>query len=128
MLHLILNYALFAIAGILLLWFFYIGVMDLKFARDAGMLTTAAKIMGYPFLFVGLAVDLIVNLTIAPVIFLDWPRETTVTGHIQRLVNGSAGWRRTLALWFAVNLLNSVSGKGSPHITIPIPLPPLPAK
>lgn len=118
MLHLILNYALFAITGILLLWFFYIGVMDLKSARDAGMLTPAAKVLGYPLLFVGLFIDLAVNILICTVLFADWPHEYTVTGRIQRLVAAS-GWRQRTALWIAVNLLNSVSGKNTPHIDIP---------
>src|SRR5579872_1506832 len=111
----ILDYILYAIGGIYTLWFFYVAVMDMRSARDAGTLTLAAKIMGYPIMFAGLAVDFIVNLTIAPVIFLDWPRELTVSGHIQRLVDGPAGWRKSLATWFAINLLNSMS-IGSPHI------------
>jgi len=127
MLYFILSYLGWSIAGIYLLWLFYIAVMDMRSARDVGTLTTAAKVMGYPILFIGLGVDLLVNVFAATLVFLDLPKELTVTGHVQRLVDGKAGWRKTLALWFAVNLLNSMS-IGSPHITIPVPLPPIPAQ
>ena len=40
------------------LWIFYLAVMNLKRARDAGLLNLTAKCLGYPILIAGVAVEL----------------------------------------------------------------------
>ena len=46
---------------------------------------------------------------------------------VQRLVDCPPGWHLTLDLR-KERLLNSVSGKGTPHIDLPVQLPPIPAQ
>lgn len=92
-------------------WIFYLAVMNLKRAKDAGKLTMPAKVMGYPVLFVGLALDCLLNLTVCTFLFADLPREGLVTQRLKRLVAGD-GWRAALARWFAVHLLDDFDPSG----------------
>ena len=39
------------------LWIFYLAVMNLARAKRAGLLTTTAKVLGYPVLIVGYVLD-----------------------------------------------------------------------
>ncbi len=92
-------------------WIFYLAVMNLKRAKDAGKLTMPAMVMGYPVLFVGLALDCLLNLTVCTILFLELPREGLVTARLKRLV-ASTGWRAVLARWFAASLLDAFDPSG----------------
>lgn len=92
-------------------WIFYLAVMNLKRAKDAGKLSKAAMVMGYPVLFVGLAFDCLLNLTVCTFLFLELPREGLVTARLKRLAVGG-GWRAALAIWFAANLLDAFDPSG----------------
>mgnify|MGYP000868672906 CR=1 FL=1 len=48
------TYALITLLCVYLLWVHYVAVMRLMQVRDAGHLTAAMKVIGYPALFVGL--------------------------------------------------------------------------
>lgn len=82
------------------LWIFYLAVMNLKRVRDMGKLGTVAKVFGYPVLLVGYALDVLVNVTLMTVLFLEIPRETTVTARLKRHNRTGSGWRQRLAAWF----------------------------
>lgn len=76
-----------ALAGFLslyALWVFYLAVMALKRARDAGTLTKTARVMGTPVLFIGLLLDFLVNVTVMTVLFAELPKEWLVTSRLQR--------------------------------------------
>ena len=92
-------------------WIFYLAVMNLKRAKDAGKLTLPAKVMGYPVLFVGLALDCLLNMTVCTFLFLELPKEGLVTARLKRLAAGD-GWRKVVAIWFAVNLLDTFDPSG----------------
>ena len=87
------------------LWFFYICVMGLKRAKDAGLLNKTAKALGYPVLFVGYILDAFVNVFVMTVLFLEIPEELTVTARLKRHIKTSSGWRLRLASWF-IPILN----------------------
>jgi hypothetical protein len=108
---------LLCLGSMYLLWAVFLAAMDLDEARNAGMLTLPVKILGYPLIVAGLLVDLLVDWGPATLLFLEFPREYTVSDRLGRLVR-TTGWRQSLALWIAMNLLNSVSGKGTPHIDL----------
>ena len=92
-------YALAAGVGLLYaLWVFYLAVMSLKRARDAGMLTRTAYAFGLPVLFMGLLLDFLANVLVMTVMLLELPRETTVTARLKRH-NQGAGWRKAIAAW-----------------------------
>lgn len=98
--------------SIYVLWLFFLAVMNLQRARDAGTLTRAAYFLGLPILYAGLLIDILVNVVVLTVLFLELPREWLVTARLTRYARGSAGWRRTMALWFAVNLLDTFDPSG----------------
>tara|TARA_R110000822_G_scaffold9207_16_gene35898 strand:+ start:134 stop:481 length:348 start_codon:yes stop_codon:yes gene_type:complete len=83
------------------LWIFYLAVMNLKRAKDAGQLTTTAKALGYPVLIVGYVLDCFVNSTVMTVLLLEIPQETTVTSRLSRHLNEGEGWRKSIAAWAA---------------------------
>lgn len=106
-LHIILT-----LAACWLLWVFYVCVMRLKMLRDAGTLTAGQKVLGYPTLLVGLLLDLAVNLVVASALFVELPREWTVSARLWRHSNDDGGWRKRLALWLRVQLLDTADPNG----------------
>lgn len=104
--------ALYAVLSIYVLWLFYIAVMGLKRARDNGTISRTALYLGYPILFIGYLLDIFVQVFIASVIFLDIPRDWTLTGRLKRYIAGPEGWRETVAIWFCQYLLNAFDPDG----------------
>jgi hypothetical protein len=90
----------------------FILVMKMKDADITGPLYVPA----YAFYLCAYAWDIICNLFVVPVIFIEFPHEFTVSARLQRLIDSGSGWRRNLALWFAVKLLNPFSNP--PHIRV----------
>ena len=81
------------------LWVFFLAVMSLKRAKDAGLLSTTAKVLGYPVLIVGYVLDCFVNFIAMTVLLMEIPQETTVTARLKRHNRESTGWRKSVALW-----------------------------
>jgi hypothetical protein len=80
------------------LWIFYLAVMNLKRAKDAGLLSKTAMALGYPVLIVGYLLDCFVNVFVMTFLLLELPRETTVTSRLKRHNKGT-GWRKAVAAW-----------------------------
>lgn len=106
--------ALVAFGSSYILWIFYLAVMNLKIAREAGLLTTTAKVLGYPVLIVGYILDCFVNTTVMTLVLLEIPQETTVTARLKRHNRNSTGWRKAVAVW-AEPLLDPFDPSGN-HI------------
>jgi len=83
-----------------LLWVFYLAVMGLKRAKDAGKLNKTALVMGTPVLIIGYLLDAFVNVTMMTVLFIEVPKELTVTSRLKRHIKEGTGWRLRLASWF----------------------------
>ena len=96
----ILQYLLFSFLVTYGLYVFYCAVMNIKRVRDAGKLTLVGKVFGYPTLFIGLLLDLLCNVFVMTVLFLELPTELTVTARLKRHNKANAGWRTDLARWF----------------------------
>lgn len=107
-----LRFVLFTLASPWLLWILYAGVMRLKMLKDAGLLTPAQKAFGYPWLAIGLVLDAFVNLVFASFLFMEVPREWTVSGRLWRLSNGEPGRRQRWALAIRVALLDALDPSG----------------
>ena len=89
--------------GFLILWFlalFYFSVMNLKRVRDRGELTKFMYVIGMPMLWIGLVFDLLANVLVFSILFLELPREPLVTGRLKRHKYHSTGWRHELALFW----------------------------
>lgn len=88
--------------GVLLLWslwVFFLAVMSLKRAKNAGLLGFWSKVFGYPVLFIGLALDFLCNFLVLTVLLCELPREGTVTSRLKRHNATSTGWRKAVAAW-----------------------------
>jgi hypothetical protein len=105
-------YAALAAVIVYLLWVHYVAVMRLMQVRDAGHLTHATKAIGYTALGVGLLLDLIVNTVIATVLFVELPREWTVSARLTRHSETGTGWRQRLALSIRKGLLDNIDPNG----------------
>lgn len=98
-------------SSIYVLWIFYLAVMNLKRAKDAGTMTKTALILGYPIAIVGYLFDILVNIFVITLVFIELPHEWTVTARLSRLKNTS-GWRASMANWFCKNLLDQFDPSG----------------
>lgn len=94
-----------------LLWFFYLAVMNLKRAKDAGTISKPALYLGYPLLIIGLVIDLLCNIFVMTIILLELPKETLVTARVSRH-RKLGGWRGDISRWFCENLLNTFDPSG----------------
>lgn len=99
-------------AALYLLWLFYLAVTNLYRAKKAGTISTPALVMGYPILIAGALLDLLVNVAIMSIIFMEPPRELLVTQRLCRHIKDSSGWRGQLAYWICHNLLNAFDPSG----------------
>ena len=104
--------ALYAVASLYALWVMYLAVMSLARARDAGTLSTAAKLLGYPLLFVGVVCNVAINWTVLTVIFAEFPRESMFTHRVSRHCLHGKGWRKRLACWICHDLLDAFDPSG----------------
>lgn len=100
MFELALTYLASSLAVTYGLYVFYCAVMNIKRVRDMGKLTKLGMAFGYPTLFIGLLLDLLCNVFVMTLLFLELPREGTVTSRLKRHNNGDDGWRTSLARWF----------------------------
>jgi hypothetical protein len=109
------------------LWIHFLAVMNLMQARDEGKLPVWANRLGMPILIAGVLIDVFAQFTIACVVFLELPRELTVSGRVKRWVEGPRfigypdggpptkgirWWRFSVALWMRVNLLKPFDRSG----------------
>jgi hypothetical protein len=82
------------------LYVFYCAVMNIKRVRDAGKLTPLGYAFGYPTLLLGYTLDVLCNVFVMTIVFLELPRETTVTARMKRHNRSSTGWRLSVVRWF----------------------------
>lgn len=106
------TYLLYSILALYVLWPFYLAVMCLKGARDAGRLSKYARAMAWPILIIGAALDAFANIVIMSVILLELPREWLVTPRLKRHIRGG-GYRRRIAVWMGEHLLDPFDPSGS---------------
>lgn len=105
------NLTLATIAYLWLFWALYVLVMGLYRAHLDKRLGRTAKVLGFPFVALGFAMDVAANLTLAALVFLEIPREWLVTLRLQRHIRGK-GWRRDLAHWICSKLLDPFDPTG----------------
>lgn len=103
--------ALASVGASYALWIFYLAVMGLQRARDAGTLGPIAYKLGVPVLIVGYALDFAVNVVVMSVVLLEPPRETTVTARLKRHASRDT-WRGDVARYLARHLLDAFDPSG----------------
>jgi len=94
------------------LWLLFLAVMNLRRAYEDKRLSRPAIALGLPILVAGFLLDVLVNLTLASIVFLDLPREWTTSERLARYLP-QPGWRSVAAAWVATNLLDPFDPSGS---------------
>lgn len=97
---------LYVLAYLYVFWLAYVLVMGIYRAKLAHRLHGFVLLLSWPVVLVGLVLDILANLTLAMLIFLDLPREWLVTDRLQRYVAQKTGWRADFANWVCNNLLD----------------------
>jgi hypothetical protein len=110
-----------ALALLYALWAFFLAVMALKRAKDAGQLSRPARLLGMPIVIVGLWLDFWANVLVATVLLLELPRQTTVTARLKRHTylgleaayhDRPTPWRTKVSKWVCSNFLDVFDPSG----------------
>jgi len=87
-------------------WCAYVLVMGIYRAHLSHRLVGLNKAMALPVVAIAYAMDVAANWIIAPLVFLDWPREALVTARLVRYKRSDTGWRNRLANFICEHLLD----------------------
>ena len=105
-----------ALSVVLFLWAFwglYVLVMGLYRAHLARRLNRFTTVLGLPFVIAGFSVDVLANITVASIVFVEWPREWLVTDRLQRHIRTpQSAWRTRLASIICDHLLDVFDPSG----------------
>lgn len=96
-------------------WAIYVLVMAIYRLHLAKKLTTAGYVLAAPFAAIGFALDVMGNFTLCLLLFMDWPREWTITGRLKRYLRGQKGWRYDVACWICTNALDPFDAQDGAH-------------
>ena len=94
------------LAYLWLFWLAYVLVMGLYRAYLARRLTPLTYVLAAPVVVLGFVMDAAANLSIATLVFVEFPREWLVTDRLIRINRGPDGWRRRLATSICERLLD----------------------
>ena len=96
-----------------LLWAMYVMVMGIYRAHLDKRLTTTTKILALPWVVVGYVLDVLVNVTVASLVFWEPPWELLLTSRLQRHIDANHGWRHRRAQWICDRLLDPFDPTGN---------------
>lgn len=94
-------------------WGLYVLIMGVYRAHLAKRLNWATILLSLPFLALGYILDVLANIFIASILFLEVPREWFVTTRLQRYNAQKSNWRSKLSKWICDNLLDVFDPTGS---------------
>ena len=98
--------------GLWLFWALYVFTMAVYRAKLAGRLRGINRVMAAPLVLQAAAVDVIANIVVAPIVFLDPPRELLVTSRMKRYMAHEGGWRKRWAEWLCNSVLDPFDPDG----------------
>ena len=107
------SYALYVLAFLWAFWAMYVLVMGIYRAHLAKRLTPVTLALSLPFVALGYVMDVLANVTIASVVFIETPREMLVTDRLKRHIEQDNGWRQSLASYICDNLLDVFDPSGN---------------
>ena len=109
----VLHGAAYTLAFLWAFWAMYVLVMGIYRAHLSKRLTAVTLCLSSPFIAAGYLMDVVANLTIASLVFLEPPRELLVTSRLQRYVAQENGWRFRIANWICNHLLDVFDPSGN---------------
>lgn len=96
-----------------LFWLAFVTVMGFYRAHLAGRLYGASLILAAPVVVLGIVLDVLANVFLATVIFLEPPSEWLVTSRLAKYIKRPNDWRSTVALWVCTHLLDPFDPNGT---------------
>ena len=111
-----LSFIAFVLLTLWALWILYIAMMNVKRVSDTEKLPWQAKLLVYPTMALFEIVEVIANVVVCSIIFLDLPREHRVSDRLRRYFRRPKryGWRIHIVL-FIKPMLDPFDPSG-PHI------------
>lgn len=100
------------IGALYALWTLFLAAMSLRAARERGRLSRTALAFALPIAATAILLDVLVNATLATLVFVDLPREWTLSQRLSRYLPQD-GWRARVALWLGDRLLDPFDPSGS---------------
>lgn len=94
-------------------WLAYVLVMGLYRAHLAGRLQGAPLVLAAPVIALGLLMDVLANLFLATVFFLELPGEWLVTSRLAKYLKRPHDWRCAVAWWVCTHLLDPFDPNGT---------------
>lgn len=94
-------------------WALYVLVMGLYRANLDNRLLGLNRLLGFPFLAIGALTDVLANITIATIVFMEPPKEWLVTTRLQRYMKHTSGYRKTIALYICDHILDPFDPRGN---------------
>jgi len=90
-------------------WGMYLAVMNLMAARKTMPLVT--KFFAYPLAAIGIIMDVLINIVVGTIIFVELPKTWLLTARLQSHMD-DPNWRGALAVWICANLLDPFDARG----------------
>lgn len=124
MIQLIKNWGLLSLILIYFTWVWFTCIIRLQEVRDKGLISLKNNpvlfVFGYVTLFVGLFLDVALNVIFCTIIGLEIPQEALTTARLCRWYNSTetdklSVWRKKCAVFFGDTLLNPIDPSGK-HI------------
>jgi len=100
------------VALVPLTWVLYLAIMSLYRVKEEHGLSTAAKVLGYPFLALGYLSDFLLNCTVGTVLFLELPKEMLLSPRVARHKLEGTGYRKVVATYICNELLDPFDPSG----------------
>ncbi len=95
-------------------WVFYLMYTALLRSKREGTISKASLVLGYPLIAVGVVFDVVLNITVGTVLFLELPsyKRLFLTARMSRLIREDSDWRGKIAEWICSNLLDNFDPSG----------------
>ena len=106
----------FVLVTLWALWVLYIAMMNIKRVEATQPLPIRVRLLVYPTIAVFEIVEIVANVIVCTILFLDWPREHRVSDRLRRYSRqpNTAGWRLQIVK-FLKPMLDPFDPAG-PHI------------
>jgi hypothetical protein len=104
---------LYFVGSLYVLWLFYLAGCALIRAKDNHTISLPAFVLGYPVIGLLALVDVLVNIFVMTILFLELPRQWLVTQRLSMwCCTEQDSWRKTVARWVCVKLLDTFDPSG----------------
>ena len=104
-------YLLWPLAALYGLWIGYLALTNADRVRAAGQMTPVARVLITPALLVFGALDVLVNVTIGSILYLELPRRWTLSQRAASHYRADT-WRGNISRWLGHNVLNAYDRTG----------------